>query len=220
MSDWGRTLTTGIAAAIEQALNRALALDPASGNALKTLLDEPLLLKLQPPGLDLYLSAGSHDFRADSRAVNVQFRCAHAPALTLTGSPLAFAAVALGDGAVFRDGRLCVDGDVGRAHRLQHVLQQLDPDWEASLADIIGGVPAHFVARRIRQSLRWAEDARGVLTRNIEEYIQEENDALPARAEAEAQFEDIDVLRLDVDRLEARLRRLERSGTQPMENRE
>lgn len=202
MSGWGRTLNTGIAATIEQALNRALALDPASGKALRELLDEPFLIQLEPPGLELYLSA-------DSRALRVQFSCTRTPALTLAGSPLGFAAAALGDENIFRDGRVSLNGDVARAHRFQRILQQLDPDWEASLAEVIGSVPAHFIARRVRQGLSWSQGVRRSLNRNIEEYLQEESDTLPARAEAEALFEDIDALRLDTDRLTARLHNLE-----------
>lgn len=202
MSDWGRTLRSGLSAAIETALNRALALDPATEQALRELLTEPFLIRLTPPGLALYLLA-------DRRAVRVQFECAVPPALALSGSPLAYAAAATGDRQVFTDGRISVHGDVALAHRLQRILQQLEPDWEAGLADAIGGVPAHFLARRFRQGLRWSREARAALSRNLEEYLQEESDSLPARAEAEARFEDIDRLRLDGDRLEARVRLLE-----------
>lgn len=204
MSDWGRTLGSGVAAALEQALNRALALDPASLTALQSLLEEPFLLHLDPPGLDLFLAA-------DSRALRIQWTSGVEPALTLAGSPLAFAGAALGDDSVFRDGRIRLTGDVARAQRLQQILQQLDPDWEASLADVIGDVPAHFIARRLRQSLRWSRDARAVLARNLEEYLQEESHTLPARPEAEALFDDIDALRLDADRLAARVQQLERN---------
>lgn len=202
MSVWGPTFGSGIAATIERAINRALALDPVSQKALQALLGEPFLLRINPPGQDIYLTA-------DQRSIRVQFECAVAPALILEGAPLAFAAAALGDESVFADGRLKLNGDVARAHRFQRILQQLDPDWEASLADVIGGVPAHFLARRLRQGLSWSRDVRRALGRNLEEYLQEESDTLPAKAEAEALFEDIDALRLDADRLEARLRHLE-----------
>lgn len=206
MSEWGRTLGTGFAAAMEQALNRALALDPASFKALQALLEEPFLLRLDPPGIELYLMA-------DSRALRVQWHSEVPPALVLAGSPLAFAAAALGDDSVFHDGRIRLTGDVAQAQRLQRILQGLELDWEASLAEIIGGIPAHFIARRLRQGLQWSSEARGVLARNVEEYLQEESDTLPARLEAEALFEDIDALRLEADRLEARLRNLEKACT-------
>lgn len=204
MNEWGHTLGSGLAAAVEQALNQALARDPASFKALQALLDAPFQLQFDPPGLSLYLSA-------DSRALRVQWACEMAPALVLSGSPLGFAAAALGDDSVFRDGRIRLTGDVARAQRLQQILQQLEPDWEASLAEVIGGVPAHFVARRLRQGLNWSREARAVLARNLEEYLQEESDTLPARAEAEALFDDIDALRLDADRLAARLSLLEKA---------
>lgn len=202
MTGWGRTFSTGIVAALEQALNHALALDPVARKALMALLDEPFLLQLEPPGLELYLTA-------DSRCVRLQSASEIPAAVTLSGSPLAFAAVALGDDEAFRDGRLTLEGDVARAHQLQRILQQLQPDWEASLAETIGDVPAHFLARRLRQALSWSREARSGLTRNIEEYLQEESGTVPARPEAEALFEDIDALRLKADRLAARVSKLE-----------
>lgn len=212
MSDWGRTFNTGIVAALEQALNRALALDPVANKALIALLDEPFLLQLEPPGLKLYLTT-------DSRCVRLRSTCeVPPPSVILTGSPLAFAAVAFGDEEVFRDGRLTLEGDAARAHRLQRILQQLQPDWEASLADIIGDVPAHFFARRLRQGLQWSREARSALTRNLEEYLQEESGTVPARPEADALFEDIDALRLKENRLAARVRKLEEARDSAPEN--
>ena len=213
MSSWERTLGTGLTAAIEQVLNRALALDPASERALRALLDEPFLLQFTPPGQSIYLAA-------DERTIRVQLESAVAPVLALKGSPLAFAAVALGDEGAFRDGRITAEGDIARAHRLQRILQQLDPDWEGSLAGVIGDVPAHFLARRLRQSLRWSRETREVLSRNLEEYLHEESDALPARPEAEALFDDIDELRLDIDRLDARLERIERQRSKVQRSRD
>ncbi|QCF26957.1 ubiquinone biosynthesis accessory factor UbiJ [Hydrocarboniclastica marina] len=210
MREWGLTLGSAIAATVEQALNRSLGLDPVSHEALRKLLEEPFLIRLEPPGLELWLTA-------DHRTLHVQQHCALEPALTLTGSPLAFAAAALGDPHVFRDERVKAVGDVSLAHHFQRLLQQMEPDWEASLAKAVGGVPAHFIARRVRQSLRWSREARQTLSRNVEEYLHEESRTLPARGEAEAFFEDVDNLRLDTDRLAARLDLLSRPRAEPPE---
>src|SRR5690606_11456987 len=57
LREWGLTLGSGIAATVEQALNQALSFDPASHEKLRLLLEQPFLLRLQPPGLELWLTA-------------------------------------------------------------------------------------------------------------------------------------------------------------------
>jgi ubiquinone biosynthesis protein UbiJ len=66
-------------------------------------------------------------------------------------------------------------------------------------------VPAHFLARRLRNGVKWSRDARHSMASNLEEYLHEETGALPGRRELEASFQDIDALNLRVERLAARV---------------
>lgn len=194
----GPTLRATFSSVVEAALNQVLRLDPAGSEALLAQLEQPVSIALEPPGL--VLSVFAHGER-----IGVTTEAVEDPALTLRGSPLAFAALLGGEQGVLRDGRLQVAGDVSRAQQLQKAAMALDLDWEAELAVHIGDVPAHFVGQRVREALRWTRQAQASLTANLEEYLQEESQALPARLEAEAQFEDIDTLRLAADRLNARI---------------
>jgi ubiquinone biosynthesis protein UbiJ len=133
--------------------------------------------------------------------------------LIITGRPVAFAALALGDDRVFADERLTVEGDTALAHQLQLALNQLQPDWEAAMANHIGDVPAHFIGKRIRQAVKWSRQAFSTMNANVEEYVHEESRTLPGRRELEATFQDIDELSLRTERLEARLNQLQASGS-------
>lgn len=210
----GPTLQAAVTQVVEQALNRALELDPIGRVALLKALDQPVLFAFD--GVNLHLSLQSVGVR-----VRVGSSAPDNPALTVSGRPLAFAALAQGDDRVFSDGRLNVDGDVGRAHALQRALGQLRPDWEAALSRYTGDVPAHFLGQRVRRALGWQRQAFASLNASLEEYIHEETGALPGRNELAATFEDIDRLSLQTDRLEARIKRLktrlEADPSQPSE---
>lgn len=204
----GPTLLTAITAIIERALNHALELDPAGHQALLKALEGPVQFRITDP---ISLTCSLHRV-GDS--VQVRSQPADHPSLEISGKPLAFAALATGDSRVFADNRLEVVGDTNLAHQFQRALDQLNPDWEAAMARHIGDVPAHFIGKRIRNSVSWSRQAFSTLNANIEEYVHEESRALPGRRELEATFEDIDALSLRTERLEARLNQIEsRSNT-------
>jgi ubiquinone biosynthesis protein UbiJ len=106
-----------------------------------------------------------------------------------------------------------VEGDTALAHQLQRALNQLQPDWEAAMANHLGDVPAHFIGKRIRQAVKWSRQAFSTMNANVEEYVHEESLTLPGRRELEATFQDIDELSLRTERLEARLKQLQAPGS-------
>lgn len=201
----GPTLLAAISAIIETALNRALELDPAGRRSLVGALTGPVQLDITAPVPLTYTLDQAGD------RVRVSSQTPELPALRISGRPLAFAALAVGDDRVFTDGRLDVDGDTGLAHQLQRAINQLDPDWEAAIARHIGDVPAHFLGKRLRGAVTWSREAVRSMNANIEEYVHEESRTLPGRRELEATFGEIDALSLRAERLDARLRLLEES---------
>lgn len=203
----GPTLLSAVSAILENALNRALALDPAGQQALMAALTGPIQFNITGPlALTYTLNRAGDRIRVGSQP-------ADQPALEITGKPMAFAALATGDDRVLATGRLEVTGDTALAHQFQRALSQLDPDWEAAMARHLGDVPAHFLGQRIRGAIRWSRQAFQSLNANIEEYVHEESRSLPGRRELEATFEDIDQISLRAERLEARLNLLEDCGT-------
>ncbi|WP_414674383.1 ubiquinone biosynthesis accessory factor UbiJ [Marinobacter sp.] len=199
----GPTLMSAVTAVLERGLNRALSLDPAGRQALMEALTGPVQFTVEAP-LNLTLAL----VPATSR-VQVVSQPPQSPALELVGRPLAFAALATGDDQVFSQNRIRVVGDMALAHQFQRAIDQLDPDWEAAIAEYLGDVPAHFVGQRLRGAVKWSQQAFRSLNANVEEYIHEESRSLPGRRELEATFEDIDQLSLRAERLDARIRQLE-----------
>ncbi|GGC62639.1 ubiquinone biosynthesis accessory factor UbiJ [Marinobacter halophilus] len=202
----GPTLSSAASAIVEVALNRALELDTAGRQALLTALVGPVQFNISAP----LPMAWTLDRVGDR--VQVRSQPTEEPALAITGRPMAFAALALGDDRVFADERLSVAGNTALAHQLQRALNQLEPDWEAAMARHLGDLPAHFLGNGIRSAVQWSRQAAGTMSSNLEEYIHEESHALPGRRELEATFQDIDALSLRTERLEARLNQLDNTG--------
>ena len=199
----GPTLMSAMTAILERGLNRALDLDPAGRQALMSALTGPVLFTVDAPlNLTLALLPGENRIQVVGQPPEDR-------ALELGGRPMAFAALAMGDGQVFSEGRIRVLGDMALAHQFQRAIDQLNPDWEAAMAESIGDVPAHFLGQRLRGAVKWSREAFRSLNANVEEYIHEESRSLPGRRELEATFEDIDQLSLRVERLDARIRQVE-----------
>jgi len=131
------------------------------------------------------------------------------PDVLITGSLFTLARMAGSSGmSALRRGELEITGDAHTAERFQRLLALAKPDIEEELSGIVGDAAAHRVGEVARGLSRWARDARDTMSANIREYLQEESRDVPSRYEIERFAGDVGTLRDDVDRLEARIRRL------------
>ncbi len=132
------------------------------------------------------------------------------PDVAITGSLVTLARMAGGAGAqAIRDGDIDLTGDAATAQRFQDLLDHAKPDVEEELSRVIGDVAAHQLAEFARGVGNWARGARSTMGDNIREYLQEERRDLPTRYEVEQFSQRVGELRDDVERIAARLKRLE-----------
>jgi ubiquinone biosynthesis protein UbiJ len=131
------------------------------------------------------------------------------PDVVITGSLLTLAGMAKSssEGAL-RDGSLDLTGDAYTAQAFQELLALAKPDIEEELSMFVGDVAAHHVGELARGLGNWAREARDTMGMNIREYLQEESGDLPSRYEVERFTQQLDSLRDDVARLEARFNRM------------
>ncbi len=132
------------------------------------------------------------------------------PDVVVSGSLLSLARLAgPGGDAAMRDGGLDLTGDVVIAQRFQKMLRYGRPDLEEELSGAVGDVVAHTIGEIARNVGRWGRDTRDTMRQNVGEYLQEESRAVPSRYETETFRNQVELLRDDVARFEARLKRLE-----------
>ncbi len=99
-------------------------------------------------------------------------------------------------------------GDVAVAQRLQKLLANVDIDWEEVLSKQLGDVAGVQLYRLLSQAKSVVEQSVNSILQSGSEYMQEEVKVTPAPVELERMRADVTRLRHDVDRSEARLKRL------------
>lgn len=191
-------------ATVEQALNRVLALDPYTRSRLERYHGRIIALQLRGPQIALYLVPGP-GIVAVYEHIEDEADC------TISGSPLTFARLAGGADAVdsLFEGQLSITGDTELGHHFGRLLGQMHIDWEELLSQVSGDVIAHQLGTQVRRGLSWLRDSRQRLASDVSEYLEEELRAIPTRFELEEWLQGVDKTRDDVERLSARIQRLQ-----------
>jgi ubiquinone biosynthesis protein UbiJ len=196
-------------AVLEQALKATLALDPKTGERLCRLQGKVIAVELRGTGITLTLQPtaegklrlmGDYDGEFDT---------------TLRGAPFALLHMSTGrTGEGMFSGEVEIDGDVELGQQIQRVFEKLDIDWEEHISRLSGDIVAHQIGNTVRGLFAWGERTAEHLGRDTADYLQEERDVLPVDWEVEEFIEGVDTLRSDVDRIEARVKRLAKQITE------
>ena len=190
---------------IGRLLDGALDLDPETRAALAELSGKVVELEIA--------GAGALRLRIDGERIRVEPRDETVDAdVTIRGAPLSLLRFLFaGDReALILGGEVRLRGDVALATRLQQIAARMDLDPEEALARRIGDAPAHEIFRGVRGLGGWMRDAGVALLADAAQYLHYEAGLAPTRGEAERFAHAVDDLRDDVERLDARIVRLER----------
>lgn len=192
--------------ALEAALNRAVALDPDTGDALRALDGQRIALTLEAPALALQIRVAERRLQVGPVDASAE------PDLAVRGSlggllgQLPFLAHTRRHGPP--SGRVRVSGDAELARRLQQLATRFDPDWQLPFVAVFGEIVGVQIANAVSDALRRFQRGAVELAQTAAEYVTEESRDVVARAEQEAFHDDVDVVRDDVERLAARVARL------------
>ena len=100
-----------------------------------------------------------------------------------------------------------MNGEAETAQVFSRLLRNADLDWEELLARRIGDVAAHQVGNAVRGFMKWGQDSGARLGQDLADYLRYESRDLPPRHEVQGFVSDVDRLRDDAERFDARLRR-------------
>ncbi|WP_425056722.1 ubiquinone biosynthesis accessory factor UbiJ [Pseudomonas abyssi] len=193
-------LSGALLRAAERSIAAALARDPVTARRIDALAGKRILVSSRQPDWQLWLmpAPGTIKLTTNSDApADVEL---HAPA-----SLLARLLVSSDRKAVLQDPDVELLGDSQVLIALQNALADLQLDGEAELARWLGPVAGHVIGSALRRSHQWGRDSRASLRQTLAEYLTEESRQLVGHAEARARAEHLHDLRLQLDRLEARV---------------
>jgi ubiquinone biosynthesis protein UbiJ len=105
---------------------------------------------------------------------------------------------------------LQIRGNAEIANLYRELFAAARPDMEEELSRWVGDMPARRLSEMAKSVRTWARRARRTAGENIAEYLQEEARDLVTKTEMEEFLRGVDGVRETVDRIEARLGRLER----------
>lgn len=129
---------------------------------------------------------------------------------TIHGSPMAL--IKLGTsrnaGETMLKNNIDIDGDMPVAETFSTILKEVDIDWEELLSKLVGDIVAHQAGQVARGASSWFKDTVESMRLNTGEYISEESKLSPVDAEIRQYMEQVDDVRMGVDRLTARINNL------------
>lgn len=189
---------------LETAFREYLALDANSPALLAPLAGKVIAVTVTPFNETVYLCPA---------ADTIQLLDVYPgePDTQLTGSLLALGLMGVSDKpmrSIFA-GDVVIDGDMHTGRRFQELFAKLDINLEGKLARYTGERFAHNFSQFFRAGQEWSKETLETFRLNAAEFLQEETRDLPAVPEADMFYQHIDDLRLDFDRLQSRVERLE-----------
>jgi ubiquinone biosynthesis protein UbiJ len=203
-------LIAGLLAGIELGLNRILRMDSTALPRLASLSGKVIAVDGQSAALQLFILPSGDGLKL---AANWQ-----APAdcsLRAGPSDLLQLALAKDKTAVLHRPQVSLSGDSAVLLELAAILQDLELDWEYELSRWLGPVASQLLGGHLRSRARWGSQSLTSLRQDLADYLSEESRSLVGQREADARFAELDRLKLDLERLDARVARLAAQRTTP-----
>lgn len=182
--------------ALEEALNRALALDPECTAALAALEGRSVAVHVTQPPLAL---------RVQVRGGRLCVGPGEAAELAISLRPAGVVAAALKGGGALPPGAVNLSGDAELARRLEKLAREYRPDLEAAFAARFGEVLGVPLAQGIVAALGRLRVAAAQALDDATAWLQDEARLTPAAEELEDFHDEVDRLRERGERLAARL---------------
>lgn len=198
-------LLAPLLAAMEAGMNQLFALDPETFNRLGRFSGKIIAFQISDINQTVY-------FFPDHQGIQLISHYDGEADTTISGSLLSFARMAMASendktASVFR-GDIKISGDITLGQHFQSLFKQLDIDWEEHLSSITGDVIAHSMGNLARAAMVWGRQTIDLLGQDVSDYVQYETRDIASGPEVEGFNVQVDQLRNDVERAEARVSRL------------
>ncbi len=195
-------LLAGASRLIEGAARKTLQYDPGTRASLRSLEGRTLCIESTQPEFTLFITSSQGE-------PQIRIASDQTPEATLRGSLAQLATLPRRNLHNLHETGVELLGNVDLVQRWQAIVKDLEIDWEEPLNQVTGDLVGHPLAQSARALARKVGRDAGRMPGYVSEYLSEEARVLVGTDEAELFYEDLDELRSRVDRLEARLQRLE-----------
>ena len=192
--------------ALEQALNRVLALDPDTQAAISKLDQRRIQLALEAPAIALEISVDGNQLRVgpvQEEEADLGIRSTISGAL----SQLPF----FRSGNAAPVGKVRINGDAELARQLQSLAKNFDPDWDKPFVEVFGVVIGTQIAKVLREAFKQGAGIAKKFGKDGVDYLTEESRDVVSSAEQAAFNEDVDDLRDRAERVLARFEKLKQT---------
>ena len=188
---------------IETTMNAWLKLDSEAMPQFESMQDKVIRLHITGLELNLY-------FFPDAKHIQVLSRYEGEPDTTIHGSPIALMRLTASDnaGKTLLDSDARIEGDMGLGTRFSAILKSVNIDWEEFLSKAVGDIVAHQAGSMVKETRGWLEESEQAMRLNMGEYMSEEAELLVADSQVSHYLDEVDMLRADIDRMDARVNRL------------
>jgi len=195
---------------IETVINRYLALDPEMLGKLAQF--DGKVIKLEMTGIDknfYMLPSGC--------GIQVLTEYAGEPDAVLRGSPVSLLKMGLvsNTASMLLKGEIEIIGDTRLGHQFKNLFSQMDIDWSEPLAGLVGDSLAYQIQQTAGKLGRWGKQSVQSVSSSVSEYLQEESRDVVTDTELNIFFDEVDQLRNNVDRLQAKVNALIQSQSKP-----
>lgn len=188
---------------LEKAVNRYLALDPESKQRMIPLQNKIVTFEIKGISLTVQMIF-------IEKMIQLKWDQFQKPDLIIRGTPLNLFHMHMA-----RDQRqsffaedVMVEGNMELAQHVLALFDELEIDWEDYFSTWFGDIPAHQVGRLMRDAKKMGQRICNTFSYNTSEYIHEEANMFPPKEALQQFFQEVDELRMDVDRLNARIEKL------------
>lgn len=199
-------LSATITAMLDTALNAWIRIDNESPAKLQAISGKVICMHITGLNVKLY-------FLPDAKGIYSMTEYEGKPNVTIKAAPVSLMRLnaASDSGKAMLDSDVIIEGNMDLSEKFSDILSGVDLDWEEWLSHIAGDLVAYKAGETVRGATSWLKETKEAMQMNTSEYLQEESRILPAEAEVAYYMDQVDTLRGDTDRLEARVKRLQKN---------
>lgn len=190
----------------ELALNVLLSQDPELKAKLKQFDNLSIAFRIKNINYEIIVTIKNHKLLLNSSPDTKAD-------LTITASAIALAKLAYYPNNLFSKD-IEIYGDVQFAKKLRDILHELNLDLETFIANLTGNILAYPIIHEFCQINNWMKSIHISLQKNMSEYLCEEAELLPDKLLINNYLTNIDKIRANFERLEARVNRLKRKNNE------